>query len=108
LTWKIVARSKGCPRILVRNMIRDIDFYETEVCVRVNNLGTPRAIDLEKLFPPAIAIRYPKPIRGGYCRLIRIIEISRTGMAFQTDDQSRYDETAMGAECIQYQQVSPH
>jgi len=53
---------KDAARALVRNMIKSVDFYGTEVCVRVNHLSTPFGLaDLEEIVPlQPSAIRYPK------------------------------------------------
>jgi citrate lyase subunit beta / citryl-CoA lyase len=53
---------KDSARFLVRNMLKAIDFYDTEVCVRVNHLTTPFGLaDLEEIVPlQPSAIRYPK------------------------------------------------
>jgi citrate lyase subunit beta/citryl-CoA lyase len=58
----VALNQKDSARILVRNMIRVIDFYDTEVCVRVNHLSTPFGLaDLEEIVPlQPSAIRYPK------------------------------------------------
>jgi citrate lyase subunit beta/citryl-CoA lyase len=58
----VALNQKDSARILVRNMIRDIDYYDTEVCVRVNHLDTPFGLaDLEEIVPlQPDAIRYPK------------------------------------------------
>ena len=53
---------KDAARILVRNMIKTINYYEAETCVRVNHLSTPfGAEDLEEIVPlQPNAIRFPK------------------------------------------------
>lgn len=53
---------KDSARLLVRNMIKSVDFYDTEVCVRINHLSTPFGLpDLEEIVPlQPSAIRYPK------------------------------------------------
>lgn len=53
---------KDSARILVRNMLKTINYYETEVCVRLNHLSTPFGMtDLEEIVPlQPDAIRYPK------------------------------------------------
>ena len=58
----VALTQKDSARILVRNMIRDIDYYDTEVCVRINHLDTPFGMtDLEEIVPlQPHAIRYPK------------------------------------------------
>jgi len=58
----VALNQKDSARILVRNMLRDINYYDTEVCVRVNHLDTPFGLaDLEEIVPlQPDAIRYPK------------------------------------------------
>lgn len=58
----VALTQKDSARILVRNMIKDIDYYDTEVCVRINHLDTPFGLDdLEEIVPlQPDAIRYPK------------------------------------------------
>jgi len=73
----VALNQKDSARILVRNMLKTIDFYDTEVCVRINNLNTPFGLpDLEEIVPlQPSAIRYPKteyPVE--IVNLIRIIE----------------------------------
>ncbi len=58
----VAINQKDAARILVRNLIRHIDFYDAEVCVRINHLSTPFGMaDLEAIVPlQPHAIRYPK------------------------------------------------
>jgi citrate lyase subunit beta/citryl-CoA lyase len=58
----VALNQKDSARILVRNMLKEIDFYDAEVCVRVNHLDTPFGLaDLEEIVPlQPDAIRYPK------------------------------------------------
>ena len=58
----VALTQKDSARILVRNMIKNINYYDTEVCVRVNHLDTPFGLaDLEEIVPlQPDAIRYPK------------------------------------------------
>jgi len=58
----VAINQKDAARILVRNVIKNVDFYDTEVCVRVNHLDTPFGIDdLETIVPlQPDAIRFPK------------------------------------------------
>lgn len=53
---------KDSARILVRNILQTINFYGTEVCVRINHLDTPFGYeDLKEIVPlQPDAIRYPK------------------------------------------------
>jgi citrate lyase subunit beta / citryl-CoA lyase len=68
---------KDAARILVRNMIKTINFYNTEVTVRINHIDTPFGLtDLEQIVPvkPA-AIRIPKiESKADVLRVIDIIE----------------------------------
>ncbi len=58
----VALNQKDAARILVRNMLQTIDFYNSEVCVRINHLDTPFGReDLEEIVPlQPDAIRYPK------------------------------------------------
>ena len=58
----VALNQKDAARTLVRNMIKVVDFYDAEVCVRVNHLSTPFGLaDLEEIVPlQPSAIRYPK------------------------------------------------
>lgn len=53
---------KDAARILLRNMIKTVDYYDTEVCVRINHLDTPFGLDDLRAIVPLQpdAIRYPK------------------------------------------------
>lgn len=58
----VALNQKDAARILVRNMLKHINYYNCEVSVRVNHLATPfgRA-DLEEIVPlQPDAIRFPK------------------------------------------------
>lgn len=73
----VALNQKDSARALVRNMIRSIDFYDTEVCVRINHLSTPFGLtDLEEIVPlQPSAIRYPKTESAEEVRnLLQIIE----------------------------------
>jgi citrate lyase subunit beta/citryl-CoA lyase len=73
----VALNQKDAARFLIRNMIRTIDFYDTEVCVRVNHLSTPFGLaDLEEIVPlQPSAIRYPKTESADeIANLLRIIE----------------------------------
>jgi citrate lyase subunit beta/citryl-CoA lyase len=73
----VALNQKDSARILVRNMLKTVDFYGAEVCVRVNHLDTPFGYDdLKEIVPlQPSAIRYPK---AETCddleRLIKLIE----------------------------------
>jgi len=58
----VAPEQKDAARILVRNMIQTINFYGTELTVRVNHLDTPFGMaDLEAMVPLGLdAIRVPK------------------------------------------------
>ncbi len=73
----VALNQKDSARILVRNMLKKINFYDTEVCVRVNHLDTPFGLeDLEEIVPlQPDAIRYPKTETVEELdKLIKIIE----------------------------------
>lgn len=73
----VALNQKDSARILVRNMLKNINFYDTEVCVRVNHLDTPFGLeDLEEIVPlQPDAIRYPKTETiEELDKLIKIIE----------------------------------
>ncbi len=58
----VALNQKDSARILVRNIIKTINFYDAEVCVRVNHIDTPFGLeDLEEIVPlQPDAIRFPK------------------------------------------------
>ena len=58
----VALNQKDAARILVRNMIKTVDYGATEVCVRVNHLDTPFGLqDLHEIIPlQPDALRYPK------------------------------------------------
>lgn len=58
----VAINQKDAARILLRNLLQTIDFYDSEVCVRINHLSTPFGLaDLEAIVPlQPHAIRYPK------------------------------------------------
>lgn len=53
---------KDAARFLIRNMLKSVDYYGSEICVRVNHLDTPFGLeDLKAIVPlQPDAIRYPK------------------------------------------------
>jgi len=73
----VALNQKDAARILVRSMIQSINYYNSEVTVRVNHMSTPfgRA-DLEEIVPlQPNAIRFPKTETvEELAELIRIIE----------------------------------
>jgi len=73
----VALTEKDSARILVRNMIRDIDFYDTEIAVRINHIDTPFGMsDLEHMIPvKPDAIRIPKiESKEDLMKVIEIIE----------------------------------
>ena len=58
----VALSQKDAARILVRNMLKEIDYYQCEITVRVNHLSTPFGkADLEEIVPiQPDAIRLPK------------------------------------------------
>ncbi len=58
----VALEQKDSARILVKNVLKNINFYDAEVCVRINHLDTPFGIeDLKEIIPlKPDAIRYPK------------------------------------------------
>lgn len=58
----VALNQKDAARILVRNMVKSINYYNCEVTVRVNHIGTPFGkADLEEIVPlQPDAIRFPK------------------------------------------------
>ncbi|PID94443.1 MAG: hypothetical protein CSA95_03220 [Bacteroidetes bacterium] len=73
----VALNQKDAARILVRNMIKEVNYYNCEVTVRVNHISTPfgRA-DLEEIVPlQPDAIRFPKTeTTEELSNLINIIE----------------------------------
>ncbi|MFA6924137.1 MAG: aldolase/citrate lyase family protein [Bacteroidales bacterium] len=73
----VALSEKDAARILVRNMIKSIDFYNTEVTVRINHINTPFGLtDLEYIVPvKPEAIRLPKiETKSDVITVIEIIE----------------------------------
>lgn len=101
----VALNQKDSARILVRNMIKSIDFYDTEVCVRVNHLSTPFGLsDLEEIVPlQPSAIRYPKTESaeevGNLLQIIEKIE-DRHGLQHTTMTVHAMIETAMGVQNV--------
>ncbi len=58
----VALNQKDAARILVRNMIKEMNYYNCEVTVRVNHISTPFGkADLEEIVPlQPHAIRFPK------------------------------------------------
>lgn len=73
----VALNQKDSARILVRNMIKTVDYYNCEVSVRVNHISTPFGLaDLEEIVPlQPDAIRFPKTETiEELAKLIKIIE----------------------------------
>lgn len=101
----VALNQKDAARTLVRNMIKVIDFYDTEVCVRVNHLSTPFGLaDLEEIVPlQPSAIRYPKTESPEeVAELLRIIERieDRHGLPHNKLTLHAMIETAMGVQNV--------
>ncbi len=58
----VALNQKDSARLLVKNMLETVDYYQSEICVRINHLDTPFGkFDLEAIVPlQPHAIRYPK------------------------------------------------
>ncbi len=101
----VALNQKDSARILVRNMIKTINFYNTEVCVRVNHLSTPFGIaDLEEMVPlQPSAIRYPKTESaeevGNLLEIIEKIE-DKHGLPHHVMTIHAMIETAMGVQNV--------
>ena len=101
----VAVNQKDAARILVRNMIRSIDFYDAEVCVRINHLSTPFGLaDLETIVPlQPHAIRYPKTESAEeMMELIQIIERIEDQHKLPHDQMEIHAmiETAMGVQNV--------
>lgn len=101
----VALNQKDAARTLVRNMINVIDFYDAEVCVRVNHLSTPFGLaDLEAIVPlQPSAIRYPKTESAEeVAELLKIIEQieNRHGLSHNKMTLHAMIETAMGVQNV--------
>lgn len=101
----VALNQKDAARTLVRNMINVIDFYDAEVCVRVNHLSTPFGLaDLEAIVPlQPSAIRYPKTESAEeVAELLQIIEKieDRHGLPHNEMTLHAMIETAMGVQNV--------
>ncbi len=101
----VALNQKDAARTLVRNMINVIDFYDAEVCVRVNHLSTPFGLaDLEAIVPlQPSAIRYPKTESGDeVAELLKIIEKieDRHNLPHNKMTLHAMIETAMGVQNV--------
>lgn len=101
----VALNQKDSARTLVRNMIKVVNFYDSEVCVRVNHLSTPFGLaDLEEIVPlQPSAIRYPKTeTPEEVANLLRIIEKieDRHGLPHNKMTLHAMIETAMGVQNV--------
>lgn len=101
----VALNQKDAARTLVRNMIKVIDFYDSEVCVRVNHLSTPFGLaDLEAIVPlQPSAIRYPKTESPEeVANLLQIIEKieDQHGLPHNKMTLHAMIETAMGVQNV--------
>ena len=101
----VALNQKDAARTLVRNMIKVVDFYDAEVCVRVNHLSTPFGLaDLEEIVPlQPSAIRYPKTESPEeVAELLKIIERieDRHGLPHNKMTLHAMIETAMGVQNV--------
>lgn len=101
----VALNQKDAARTLVRNMIREVDFYSAEVCVRINHLSTPFGLaDLEEIVPlQPSAIRYPKTESPEeVTELLKIIERieDRHGLSHNKMTLHAMIETAMGVQNV--------
>ena len=101
----VALNQKDAARTLVRNMMKVVNFYDTEVCVRVNHLSTPFGLaDLEEIVPlQPSAIRYPKTESSEeVAELLKIIERieDRHGLPHNKMTLHAMIETAMGVQNV--------
>lgn len=101
----VALNQKDAARTLVRNMMKVIDFYDTEVCVRVNHLSTPFGLaDLEEIVPlQPSAIRYPKTESPEeVAELLKIIEKIEDRHSLPHNKMTLHAmiETAMGVQNV--------
>ena len=101
----VALNQKDAARALVRNMIKVTNFYDSEVCVRINHLSTPFGLaDLEEIVPlQPSAIRYPKTESAEeVADLLTIIEKieDRHGLPHNKMTLHAMIETAMGVQNV--------
>jgi len=101
----VALNQKDSARFLVRNMIKAIDFYDTEVCVRINHLSTPFGLaDLKEIVPmQPSAIRYPKTESAQeVANLLQIVEKIENdhGLPHNVMTIHAMIETAMGVQNV--------
>jgi len=101
----VALNQKDSARILVRNMLKSINFYDAEVCIRVNHLDTPFGLeDLEEIVPlQPDAIRFPKTETvEELAELIKIIEAIENKHNLPHDKMTIHAmiETALGVQNV--------
>jgi len=101
----VALNQKDAARILVRNMLQSINFYDSEVCVRVNHIDTPFGMeDLEQIVPlQPDAIRFPKmETMEELGKLIQIIEAieDKHGLPHNKMTIHAMIETALGVQNV--------
>ncbi len=101
----VALNQKDAARILVRNMLQSINFYDSEVCVRVNHIDTPFGLeDLEQIVPlQPDAIRFPKmETVEELGKLIQIIEAieDKHGLPHNKMTIHAMIETALGVQNV--------
>lgn len=101
----VALNQKDAARILVRNMLQSINFYDSEVCVRVNHIDTPFGMeDLEQIVPlQPDAIRFPKTETvEELAKLIQIIEAieDKHGLPHNKMTIHAMIETALGVQNV--------
>lgn len=101
----VALNQKDSARILVRNMINTVSFYESEVTVRVNHLDTPFGLaDLKEIVPvQPDAIRLPKiETKDCVLKVIKIIEDIETELGLPHDKMKIHPmiETAIGVQNV--------
>lgn len=101
----VALNQKDSARILVRNMLKSVNYYDCEVCVRVNHLDTPFGLaDLQEIVPlQPDSIRYPKTETiEDLQRLLSIIEEIENKHGLPHDKMTIHImiETALGVQNV--------
>lgn len=101
----VALNQKDAARILVRNMLKYVDYYNAEVSVRINALNTPFGIyDLETIVPlQPDSLRIPKTETVEELeQLIRVIEAIEDKHALPHDKMTLHImiETALGVQNV--------
>lgn len=101
----VALNQKDAARILVRNTLRSVNFYDAEVCVRVNHISTPFGkADLEEIVPlQPDAIRFPKTeSKEELLEVIQMVEDIETKHGLSHDKMKIHAmiETAKGVENV--------